>query len=222
MRMTAMRCRVLPGQGEHRRPRHQWIGVTDPLAVPMSKLRQALDLVLTALEAEHGDSVPLTADYCWVLDARATYDVHRDPSVDAFTIGRLSDDVATPSMRFSNPIRRCRSGATWHISSASCIARVPETVWDRSTRRLEVGSRGCPVGGPQRQERPTRGGLRAGLCVAIVLTWSMTTARLDRRNGRRQVQSSSSMKDDPTERVAGLLARLLDLGTGLPVRPSHG
>ena len=61
----------------------------------MSKLRQALDLVLTAVEAEHGDSVPLTADYYWVLDARATYDVHKDPSVDAFTIGQLSDDVAT-------------------------------------------------------------------------------------------------------------------------------
>ena len=69
--------------------------MTDPLAVPMSKLRQALDRVLTELEAEHGDSVPLSADYYWVLDARATYDVDEAPSGEKLTLGQLSDDVAT-------------------------------------------------------------------------------------------------------------------------------
>jgi hypothetical protein len=61
----------------------------------MSQLRQTLDHVLTALEAEHGDSVPLTADYYWVLNARPTYGVSSDPSADQYTIGQLSDDVAT-------------------------------------------------------------------------------------------------------------------------------
>lgn len=61
----------------------------------MSKLRQALDVVLTALEAEHGDSIPLTADYYWVLDAHATYDVASDPSADQYTLGQLSDDIVT-------------------------------------------------------------------------------------------------------------------------------
>lgn len=61
----------------------------------MSKLRQALDRVLSAVEAQHGDSIRLTADYYWVLDAHATYDVYSDPPADQYTIGQLSDDIAT-------------------------------------------------------------------------------------------------------------------------------
>ncbi|MGY2064415.1 hypothetical protein [Blastococcus sp. SYSU DS0619] len=69
--------------------------MTVPLSVPMGKLREALDRVLTALEAERGDEVPLSADYYWVLDARATYRVDETPSAPDFTLGQLSDDVDT-------------------------------------------------------------------------------------------------------------------------------
>ena len=61
----------------------------------MAKLRQALDRVLTAVEAEHGNTISLSADYYWVLDPHATYDVSTDPSADQYTIGQLSDDIAT-------------------------------------------------------------------------------------------------------------------------------
>jgi hypothetical protein len=47
------------------------------------------------VQAEHGDLVPLSADHYWVLDAQATYDVLTTPSPGDFTIGQLSDDVAT-------------------------------------------------------------------------------------------------------------------------------
>ena len=61
----------------------------------MDKLRQALDRVLMAVQAEQGDVIPLSADYYWALDAQATYDVYKTPSERDFTMGQLSDDVAT-------------------------------------------------------------------------------------------------------------------------------
>jgi hypothetical protein len=45
----------------------------------------------------------------------------------------------------------------------------------------------------------------------------VTKGRLDRQNGRPQVQSSSSTKENRTERAAGLLANLLDPVTDHPV-----
>ena len=69
--------------------------MTDPLSVPMDKLRQALDRVLTEVERERGDLVPLSADHYWILDARATYEVGRTPKERDLMIGQLSDDIAT-------------------------------------------------------------------------------------------------------------------------------
>jgi hypothetical protein len=69
--------------------------MTDPLVVPMDKLRQALDRVLAAVQAEQGEVVPLSADYYWVLAPQATYDIYETPSADDFTMGQLSDDVTT-------------------------------------------------------------------------------------------------------------------------------
>ncbi len=60
----------------------------------MGKLRQALDRVLTGLEAEHGESIPLSADYYWVADPHALYDLSSAPSAGQFTVGQLSDDIA--------------------------------------------------------------------------------------------------------------------------------
>ena len=51
--------------------------------------------MLTAVQAEQGDAVPLSADYYWVLSAQATYDVYTRPSERDFTMGQLSDDVET-------------------------------------------------------------------------------------------------------------------------------
>ena len=69
--------------------------MSDPLAVHVGRLRDALDRVLTALEAEHGETVFLSADHYWVLDARATYEVHQMPSTRDLALGQLSDDVAS-------------------------------------------------------------------------------------------------------------------------------
>lgn len=69
--------------------------MTDPMSVPMDKLRRALDRVLTEVERERGDLIPLSADYYWVLDAQATYEVDRSPKERDLTIGQLSDDIAT-------------------------------------------------------------------------------------------------------------------------------
>ncbi|SDF44095.1 hypothetical protein SAMN05660485_03369 [Blastococcus fimeti] len=84
--------------------------MTDPLSVPIDKLRQALDRVLAALQADQGDVVPLSADYYWVLAPRATYDVYEAPSVDDFTIGQLSDDVVT----LDEMLRPDQPVSIWH------------------------------------------------------------------------------------------------------------
>jgi hypothetical protein len=84
--------------------------VTDPLSVPVDKLRRALDHVLAALQAEQGDRIPLSADYYWVLTPQATYDVHQTPSPDDFTMGQLSDDIST----LDEMLRTDEPNAAWH------------------------------------------------------------------------------------------------------------
>lgn len=84
--------------------------MTDPLSVPVDKLRQALDRVLTAVQAEQGDSIPLSADHYWVLNPRATYDVYETPKESDLTIGQLSDDIAT----LDEILRPDQSVSTWH------------------------------------------------------------------------------------------------------------
>jgi len=84
--------------------------MTDALSVPMDKLRQALDRVLAAVQAEQGDIVPLSADHYWVLNARATYDVYETPEESDLRIGQLSDDIAT----LDDVLRPDRGVSTWH------------------------------------------------------------------------------------------------------------
>ncbi|MGY1668596.1 hypothetical protein [Geodermatophilus sp. SYSU D00696] len=76
----------------------------------MGKLRQALDHVLAALQAEQGESIPLSADYYWVLSPRAMYDVYETPTADDFTMGQLSDDIAT----LDEILRPDEPASAWH------------------------------------------------------------------------------------------------------------
>ncbi|MCW2743847.1 MAG: hypothetical protein JWM48_397 [Mycobacterium sp.] len=82
----------------------------DPLSVPMDKLRLALDRVLTAVQAEQGDSISLSADHYWALNPRATYEVYETPKEPDFTIGQLSDDIAT----LDEILRPDQIVSTWH------------------------------------------------------------------------------------------------------------
>ena len=68
--------------------------VDAPQTVSLTQLRQVLDRVLGELAARHGDEIELTADYYWVLDPRAAYDLTVTPSIEQLTTGQLSDDLA--------------------------------------------------------------------------------------------------------------------------------
>jgi hypothetical protein len=68
--------------------------VDAPQTVSLTQLSHALDWVLSELAARHGDEIELTADYYWVLDARAAYDLTVTPSIEQLTMGQLSDDLA--------------------------------------------------------------------------------------------------------------------------------
>jgi hypothetical protein len=68
--------------------------VDAPQTVSLTQLRHVLDRVLNDLVARHGDEIELTADYYWVLDARAAYDLTATPSIDQLTMVQLSDDLA--------------------------------------------------------------------------------------------------------------------------------
>ena len=65
-----------------------------PLTVSLSDLRLTLNRVLDELAQRHGnDHVELTADYYWVLDPRAAYDMTGAPSTEHLTVGQVSDDL---------------------------------------------------------------------------------------------------------------------------------
>lgn len=64
-----------------------------PQTVSLAQLRRVLDRVLDDLSARHGDEIELTADYYWVIDPEAAYDLTATPSIEQLTMGQLSDDL---------------------------------------------------------------------------------------------------------------------------------
>ena len=64
------------------------------ISVRVEDLRRALNLVLDEVEHRMGSVVDLAADYYWVPDRKAVYDVSTDARAPAM-IGQLSDDVDT-------------------------------------------------------------------------------------------------------------------------------
>jgi uncharacterized protein YjdB len=68
--------------------------VDAPQTVSLSQLQRVLTRVLDDLAQRHGkDEVQLTADYYWVIDPHAVYDMTSTPSTEQLTVGQLSDDL---------------------------------------------------------------------------------------------------------------------------------
>jgi hypothetical protein len=60
--------------------------------VEVRELRAALDRILDAVEAGHGPTIDLRADYYATLDLRLSFDPTADQSA-GMTMGQLTDDV---------------------------------------------------------------------------------------------------------------------------------
>jgi hypothetical protein len=66
--------------------------MAEPLVIEIHELRSALELLLDAVEQRFGSSLELDADYYWMLDQDAAYDMNTDPPT-AVLVGQLTDDV---------------------------------------------------------------------------------------------------------------------------------
>jgi hypothetical protein len=64
----------------------------DALHIAMSDLRAAIGRVLDAVEQKYGEAIDLDADHYWSLSPAESFDLTRDPGIEA---GQISDDVET-------------------------------------------------------------------------------------------------------------------------------
>lgn len=80
------------------------------VSVRVEDLRRALNVVLDEVERSIGTVIDLGADYYWVPDVAAVYDLSesRAPT----TVGQLSDDVETIMTLVTGPTDRHLS--IWH------------------------------------------------------------------------------------------------------------
>ncbi|MFJ7158641.1 hypothetical protein ACIQUQ_27380 [Streptomyces sp. NPDC101118] len=62
---------------------------SEPLQIPLDRLRQAFDLALQHIEASAGSTVALQHDYFWSVPGDEAYDVLDEPGT--ITIGLLSE-----------------------------------------------------------------------------------------------------------------------------------
>ncbi|QES46980.1 hypothetical protein DEJ50_03040 [Streptomyces venezuelae] len=62
---------------------------SEPLQIPLDRLRQAFELALQHIEASAGDAVALEHDYFWSIPGDELYDVPNEPRT--ITIGQLSE-----------------------------------------------------------------------------------------------------------------------------------
>jgi hypothetical protein len=58
----------------------------------VQEIREALELVMDAIEREHGPVMDLDQDYYWALPIKAAFDMN-DPSPQ-LTAGQLTDDLS--------------------------------------------------------------------------------------------------------------------------------
>lgn len=61
------------------------------LLISTAELRAAFDAVITNIEQRSGTTMHVSEDFFWWLDRAATYDVMKEPSLSALTIGQLSE-----------------------------------------------------------------------------------------------------------------------------------
>ena len=61
-----------------------------PSAVSVSELRSGVEMILDAVEAQHGATIELGADSYWTLDSASSFDLTQEP---ALNTGPLGDDV---------------------------------------------------------------------------------------------------------------------------------
>lgn len=67
--------------------------MAEPLRVSIADIRSALDRALDAAESLLGTEVTIPSDYYWNMPVEAAFNMHNEPAT--FTVGQVSDDVAT-------------------------------------------------------------------------------------------------------------------------------
>jgi uncharacterized membrane protein YccC len=63
--------------------------VSEPLCIPIDKLRRAFDLLMQHVSTVEGDCVRLDQDYFWSIPPQERYNVYQEPM--ELTIGQLSE-----------------------------------------------------------------------------------------------------------------------------------
>ena len=82
----------------------------DALTVSVADLREALSRLVDAVEREYGTEIDLGADFYWVVDRSAAYNLDR-PEAGELTVGQLSDDIESMRSLLADGIR---PEALWH------------------------------------------------------------------------------------------------------------
>lgn len=72
------------------------------VSIDLAELRKALSRMLDAASRTFGPTVDLAADHYWLLELADTFDLEREPTVNA---GHLSDDVESIREFLSRPDR---------------------------------------------------------------------------------------------------------------------
>ncbi|MDX3770705.1 hypothetical protein OG963_02705 [Streptomyces sp. NBC_01707] len=84
---------------------------SEPLQIPLDRLRNAFELALQHIEASAGSAVALEHDYFWSVPGDELYDVANEPRT--ITIGQLSESWQHLEDLLSDPNRAVDHHLVW-------------------------------------------------------------------------------------------------------------
>ncbi|WP_327420061.1 hypothetical protein OG612_40600 [Streptomyces sp. NBC_01527] len=84
---------------------------SEPLQIPLDRLRNAFELALQHIEASAGSAVALEHDYFWSVPGDELYDVANEPRT--ITIGQLSESWQHLEALLSDPNRAVDHHLVW-------------------------------------------------------------------------------------------------------------
>lgn len=84
---------------------------SEPLRIPLDRLRHAFELALQHIEASAGGTVALEHDYFWSVPGDELYDVPNEPRT--ITIGQLSESWQHLENLLADPNRAVGHHLVW-------------------------------------------------------------------------------------------------------------